>query len=226
MTILNAVKPRNNFFGDDVCILLYMKRLIVILLFIFATSSFAEEKTPKEPLKNLVTSFDDFKIGFIWGGASDFSLPFFTNISLTERLKFSTRIYNLHWVEDDDKYRFSPMGTLSSVLTFGVSISLNDRESGAFLSYFTFPISFLLNPNFEFFLVKSSISLSVGYETDWFAFSPGQKFYFKSYSDLTFYGGEYAFVSASFSYLHTHTYDATYGPRFEAKVGISGLFAK
>ena len=78
---------------------------------------------------------------------------------------------------------------------------------------------FLLNPTVEYFFWKGwvPVSVSAGYKMDWFAFSPGRKFYFRPHADLNI-NLMLLRVSVSYAYVVTNTYDLKRGPRFYLKV--------
>ena len=78
----------------------------------------------------------------------------------------------------------------------------------------------LQNPTLEFFVVRKyvPISIGLGYNTDWFAFSPGHKFYLRAHGDLNL-NITWARISASYSYLFLDTYDLKKGSkRFYLKI--------
>ena len=83
---------------------------------------------------------------------------------------------------------------------------------------------FLMNPTVEFFFWKGwvPVSVSAGYKMDWFAFSPGHKFYFRPHADLNI-NLMLLRVSASYAYVATNTYDIKRGPRFYLKVYFGWL---
>jgi hypothetical protein len=85
----------------------------------------------------------------------------------------------------------------------------------------------LQNPTLEFFVVRKyvPISIGLGYNTDWFAFSPGHKFYLRAHGDLNL-NITWARISASYSYSLLDTYDLKKGSkRFYLKIffGPMGL---
>ena len=83
-----------------------------------------------------------------------------------------------------------------------------------------FGLATLLNPTLEFFVVRKyvPISIGLGYNTDWFAFSPGHKFYLRAHGDLNL-NITWARISASYSYSFLDTYDLKKGSkRFYLKI--------
>jgi hypothetical protein len=88
-------------------------------------------------------------------------------------------------------------------------------------------VAALLNPTLEFFIWRKyvPISIGLGYNTDWFAFSPGHKFYLRAHGDLNL-NITWARISASYSYSLLDTYDLKKGSkRFYLKIffGPMGL---
>lgn len=129
-------------------------------------------------------------------------------------------IASLHFIRDDGTYRFSPNVFLAMV-AFGSGFT---GEPSKGLLYFWIAVFSALNPTLERFLWEEYIpvSISAGYNTDWFLFSPGRELYFKPHIDLNvmFKLGIWFKLTASFAYLVTDTYDLKRGPRFEFRVGI------
>lgn len=82
------------------------------------------------------------------------------------------------------------------------------------ITYFWFGLATLLNPTFEFFVVRKYIPVSIGlgYNTDWFAFSPGHKFYLRAHGDLNL-NILFVRIAASYSYSFLDTYDLKKGSK-------------
>lgn len=77
-----------------------------------------------------------------------------------------------------------------------------------------FGLATLLNPTLEFFVVRKYVPVSVGlgYNTDWFAFSPGHKFYFRAHGDVNV-NILFVRIAASYSYSFLDTYDLKKGSK-------------
>ena len=78
----------------------------------------------------------------------------------------------------------------------------------------------LQNPTLEYFVVRKYVPVSVGlgYNTDWFAFSPGHKFYFRAHGDVNV-NILFVRIAASYSYSFLDTYDLKKGSkRFYLKI--------
>ena len=85
----------------------------------------------------------------------------------------------------------------------------------------------ILNPTLEFFILRKyvPVSIGVGYNTDWFAFSPGRELYFRAHGDLNV-NILWARISASYSYSFLDSYDLKKGSKkFYLKIffGPAGL---
>ena len=115
-------------------------------------------------------------------------------------------------------------GAFAIAMGCGVGPGL-DSTTAMGVAYPLIGLMTVLNPSMEFFFVRKYVplSLGVGYNMDWFVFSPGQKFYFKFHSDLNVYlkiSNIWIHGAGSLGYLVTDTYDSKHGFHPEFRLGI------
>lgn len=128
---------------------------------------------------------------------------------------------NFHVITDIEDST-SRISALNSLITLGLGVPLIFTASEK-LSTALFVIDAFLNPTFEYNLWREKalgVSLSAGYKTDWFAFSPDHALYFKPHAEINV-DIFILRVSASYAYVVTNTYDISRGSRFYLKIGIS-----
>jgi len=132
-------------------------------------------------------------------------------------------IASLHFIRDGETYRISPNVFLATV-AFASGFTGEKSQSSEILLKFWAAVFLALNPTLERFLWEEYIPVSIsgGYNSDWFLFSPGRELYFKPHVDLNvmFKLGIWFKLTGSFAYLVTDTYDLKHGPRFEFRLGI------
>ena len=142
---------------------------------------------------------------------------------LVNRLYLGAELFDYHMLSDvDDDSCTEGSGSCARI---GAGIALNgvlamasfvdallfDSEK---IARFWFGLAALLNPTLEYYVVSKyvPVSIGLGYNTDWFAFSPGHKFYLRAHGDLNV-NIFFVRVAASFSYSLLDTYDLKKGSK-------------
>jgi len=138
-----------------------------------------------------------------------------------KNLYLNADVLSLHVISDRNdtsRYgsRISGINSLVTLASFPYILSHGEGKHDDNILFWTL---FLLNPTVEYFFWKGwiPVSVSAGYKMDWFAFSPGRKFYFRPHADLNI-NFMVLRVSASYAYVVTNTYELKRGPRFYLKV--------
>lgn len=157
----------------------------------------------------------------------DFSLVFDGGIEFAKNLYLNADIFTYHMISDRSDtshfdHRVSGINSIVSLafLPFVVLRGEGRRDDDVLMNAFFWTL-FLMNPTVEYFFWKSwvPVSVSVGYKTDWFAFSPGRQFYFRPHADLNV-NLVILRVTASYAYVVTNTYELKRGSRFYLKVSF------
>jgi len=190
-----------------------MVRIFIMLLFLQIAPTFAEQPSNAGTFNVRCSSFEDFSAYAVYEDS---------DINGYHELHLEAYMVSVHWVRDGHEYRFSPYISIWNgfvwLLAFG---AIGDDDA---MAYAVNIPSYLLNPSIEYYLWQKYIPVSVGagYNADWFLFSPGREFYFKSHVDLNvmFKLGIWFKLTGSLAYLVTDTYDLKHGPQFEFRLGI------
>ena len=192
-----------------------MQRILFILLLLCAVS-FAEETSAAS------NSFGggvlvDVSAGTHWADYN-ISIAFGTNV--WNNTFFMADMMNLHVITDIEDSTSRVSGFISMfAMGMGVPLILTNSDG---LAKFLFGVSAILNPTIEYALLREKfygVSLSAGYKTDWFAFSPDHALYFKPHAEIN--ADIFILrISASYAYVVTNTYDIKRGPRFYLKMGL------
>jgi hypothetical protein len=207
-----------------------MKRFVFLFcLVVFCSQAFCEKEWAggffgivasfweKERIDDRVFSRDDM-IFSIESGQS-----ILKNLSLNSE-------FGVHFISDrrDTSHLEYRVSVINSLVTLGFLPYILMHGDGHYEDEIPMKIFlgtlFLMNPTVEFFFWKGwvPVSVSAGYKMDWFAFSPGHKFYFRPHADLNI-NLMLLRVSASYAYVATNTYDIKRGPRFYLKVYFGWL---
>lgn len=152
---------------------------------------------------------------------ADYGVSAFAGIEVLKDLYLSADLLGFRIITDvkDSTSRLTSFYSLLSIGTF-FPLLLTQNEKLANVLFIT---EFILNPTVEYYLWRNKyvgVTLSAGYKTDWFLFSPEHALYFKPHGGI----GVDVFgvrVEASYAYVVTHTYDIKCGPRFYLKVGYA-----
>lgn len=155
----------------------------------------------------------------------DLSMTLEGGIPVGKNLYLNADVFSYHMISDrSDTSRFDHrVSGINSFVSFAflpfVVLRGEGRHDDDILMNSFFWTLFLLNPTVEYFFWKGwvPVSVSAGYKMDWFAFSPGRKFYFRPHADLNI-NFMVLRVSASYAYVVTNTYELKRGPRFYLKV--------
>ncbi|WP_041917822.1 hypothetical protein [Fibrobacter succinogenes] len=149
--------------------------------------------------------------------------------SILKKLSLNSE-FGVHFISDrrDTSHLEYRVSVINSLVTLGFLPYILMHGDGHYEDEIPMKIFlgtlFLMNPTVEFFFWKGwvPVSVSAGYKMDWFAFSPGHKFYFRPHADLNI-NLMLLRVSASYAYVATNTYDIKRGPRFYLKVYFGWL---
>lgn len=155
----------------------------------------------------------------------DFSMTLEGGIPVGKNLYLNADVFSYHMISDrsDTSHFDHRVSGINSFVSFAflpfVVLRGEGRHDDDILMNSFFWTLFLLNPTVEYFFWKGwvPVSVSAGYKMDWFAFSPGRKFYFRPHADLNI-NFMVLRVSASYAYVVTNTYELKRGPRFYLKV--------
>lgn len=149
----------------------------------------------------------------------DYNVSIAYGREIWKNLFFTADAMNFHIITDieDSTSRVSLMSTLMSA-GFAIPVLFTQSETLAKIWYV---VAGMLNPTLEYDLwrKKTGVSLSVGYKTDWFAFSPDHALYFKPHAEINIDLAIFR-ISASYAYVVTDTYDIKRGSKFYLLIGL------
>ncbi len=111
------------------------------------------------------------------------------------------------------------MSSLVSLFFLPFVMSGNESENTMF------GVLALMNPTLEYYFWEglTTVSVGVGYKTDWFAFSPGREFYFRPHADVNL-NVFLIRISASYAYVVKDTYDLKKGSRFYLRIYMGNWY--
>ena len=154
-----------------------------------------------------------------WGNHADFNVNADYGHWLAKGVYLSSGLFNYHILSDVGDSCTNSKGCArigAGIAINGVLAMASFVDAWIFgsetIARIWFGLATLLNPTLEFFVVRKyvPISIGLGYNTDWFAFSPGHKFYLRAHGDLNL-NITWARISASYSY--SDTYDLKKGSK-------------
>ena len=214
-------------------------RKLVCLIILFCSLSFAEVEgdsvVVKEDSSRKVGFFESNSIPVYssksyallgmelttWGHHVDYNLNASYNRWLANRLYLSSELFNYHILSDVGDSCTNSKGCSrigAGIAINGVLAMASFVDAWIFgsetIGRIWFGLAALLNPTLEFFIWRKyvPISIGIGYNTDWFAFSPEQRFYLRAHADLNV-NITWARFSASYSYSFLDTYDLKKGSK-------------
>lgn len=211
-----------------------MERWIVILAFLFSTSLFAKQ-AEQSTYSDRINDSSRVEFAFSWANFqklefNDFAFSINVSYALNDFFRASSDVISLRLIKDGSDYRVGTFQNLAMAGAFAIAMACGvgsglDSTAAKAVAYPLIGFMTALNPSMEFFFVRKYVplSLEVGYNMDWFVFSPGQKFYFKLHSDLNFYlkiSKIWIHGAGSLGYMVTDTYDSKHGFRPEFRLGI------
>lgn len=227
-------------------------RLLVCLLILICSFSFAEVEgdsvVVKEDSSRKVGFFESNSIPVYssksyallgmelttWGHHVDYNLNASYNRWLANRLYLSSELFNYHILSDVGDSCTNSKGCSrigAGIAINGVLAMASFVDAWIFgsetIGRIWFGLATLLNPTLEYYVVSKylPISIGLGYNTDWFAFSPGHKFYLRAHGDLNV-NIHFVRISASFSYSFLDTYDLKKGSKkFYLKLIFGPVFS-
>lgn len=156
-----------------------------------------------------------------WGHHVDYNVNVDYGRWLANGVYLSSELFNFHILSDVGDSCTNSKGCArigAGIAINGVLAMASFVDSWIFgsdkITYFWFGLATLLNPTLEYFVVRKyvPVSIGLGYKTDWFAFSPGHKFYLRAHGDLNV-NITWARISASYSYSILDTYDLKKGSK-------------
>lgn len=168
-----------------------------------------------------------------WGNHADFNVNADYGRWLAKGVYLSSGLFNYHILSDVGDSCTNSKGCArigAGIAINGVLAMASFVDAWIFgsetIARIWFGLATLLNPTLEFFVVQKyvPISIGLGYNTDWFAFSPGHKFYLRAHGDLNL-NITWARISASYSYSFLDTYDLKKGSKkFYVKLILGPIF--
>lgn len=196
-------------------------RCFVFLLF-FSLSVFASEDDSEDEIWQ-----DNSRHNVVYGGADvstwsdhvDCNMVVEGGTPILNRLYLTADLLNVHIMSDKDREdsdstaRITGMSGLVSLGFFPL----------VFIGYMPeniwYGVLALMNPTLEYYFWEglTTVSVGVGYKTDWFAFSPGREFYFRPHADVNL-NVFLIRISASYAYVVKDTYDLKKGSRFYLRI--------
>lgn len=156
-----------------------------------------------------------------WGHHVDYNVNADYGRWLANGLYLSSVLFNFHILSDVGDSCTNSKGCArigAGIAMNGVLAMASFVDSWIFgsdkIAHFWLGLATLLNPTLEFFVVRKyvPVSIGLGYKTDWFAFSPGRKFYLRVHGDLNL-NITWVRISASYSYSILDTYDLKKGSK-------------
>jgi len=201
-------------------------RCIVFLLF-FSLSTLASEEDVvyehwRDNSHNVVYGGADVST---WSDHVDCNMVVEGGSPILNRLYLTADLLNVHIMSDKDREdsdstaRITGMSGLVSLGFFPlvfVGFMPENIWYGALA---------LMNPTLEYYFWEgfTTVSVGVGYKTDWFAFSPGHEFYFKPHADVNL-NVFLVRISASYAYVVKDTYDLKKGSRFYLRIYMGNWY--
>ncbi len=202
---------------------LIQMRKIVCLIVLVCSFSFA---SPPRGLSGFMhdLAHDDVvatPLSFYTNIHSDVNLGLVSGKKIVDGLYLNGQSFNFHIVSDK-KDSCTRLGAAFLLHTIAFPIAIYDFFNPSSHSiYAYYAMALLLNPTLEFYVVREyvPISVGIGYNTDWFAFKPNRKFYFRAHGDVNI-DFPVVRVTASYSYSFLDTYDLKKGFRLYFGVAL------
>lgn len=170
------------------------------------------------------TADENFSFGWdvtAWTNHIDYNMGWWLGKRIASGLYLNALGLNLHILSDVGDSCTDPKGCarigagVAFNTAFALIAALEELSGGSDnLGRYWFVFAALQNPTLEFFVVRKyvPVSVGIGYNTDWFAFSPGHEFYFRAHGDLNV-NILFVRVAASYSYSILDTYDLEKGSK-------------
>lgn len=170
------------------------------------------------------TADENFSFGWdvtAWTNHIDYNMGWWLGKRIASGLYLNALGLNLHILSDVGDSCTNPKGCarigagVAFNTAFALIAALEELSGGSDnLGRYWFVFAALQNSTLEFFVVRKyvPVSVGIGYNTDWFAFSPGHEFYFRAHGDLNV-NILFVRVAASYSYSILDTYDLEKGSK-------------
>ena len=190
----------------------------IFCLLLVSLSVFASEEESKNEYWRENQSHDVFYFGAdvsTWSDHVDYNMVVEGGSPILNRLYLTADLLNVHIMSDKDREdsdstaRITGMSGLVSLGFFPL----------VFVGYMPeniwYGVLALMNPTLEYYFWEgfTTVSVGVGYKTDWFAFSSGHEFYFRPHADVNL-NVFIVRISASYAYVVKETYDLKKVPDF------------
>lgn len=216
-------------------------KVIFVLVAVFASLVIAEKPLEEKSTKNFTgyleryvdrTLTEDARMSFgvdltTWGNHVDYNVGFLGGLKITNGLYLEALLLNLHVLSDetDSCSRISGFSSIVNSVFGTAGILVGIYTGSETLSKFTYGLAALQNPTLEYYVWRHyvPVSVGVGYNTDWFAFSPKREFYFRTHGDLNV-NVFCVRISGSYAYSFLDSYDLKKGDRkFYLKVIVGPI---
>ena len=197
--------------------------LLLVTLSVFASEENSEHEYRREDKSHNVAYFGaDVST---WSDHVDCNMVVEGGKPILNRLYLTADFLNLHIMSDKDREdsdstaRITGMSGLVSLGFFPL----------VFVGYMPeniwYGVLALMNPTLEYYFWEglTTVSVGVGYKTDWFAFSPGREFYFRPHADVNL-NVFLIRISASYAYVVKDTYDLKKGSRFYLRIYMGNWY--
>ena len=197
--------------------------LLLVSLSVFASEEDSEHEYRREDKShNVVYSGADVST---WSDHVDCNMVVEGGSPILNRLYLTADFLNLHIMSDKDREdsdstaRITGMSSLVSLGFFPL----------VFIGYMPeniwYGVLALMNPTLEYYFWEgfTTLSVGVGYKTDWFAFSPGHEFYFRPHADVNL-NVFIVRISASYAYVVKDTYDLKKGSSFYLRIYLGNWY--
>lgn len=200
----------------------------IFCLLLVSLSVLASEEESKNEYWRENQSHDVFYFGAdvsTWSDHVDYNMVVEGGSPILNRLYLTADLLNLHIMSDKDREdsdstaRITGMSSLVSLFFLPFVMSGNESENTMF------GVLALMNPTLEYYFWEgfTTLSVGVGYKTDWFAFSPGHEFYFRPHADVNL-NVFIVRISASYAYVVKDTYDLKKGSRFYLRIYLGNWY--
>ena len=197
--------------------------LLLVTLSVFASEEDSEYEYRREDKSHNVAYFGaDVST---WSDHVDCNMVVEGGSPILNRLYLTADLLNVHIMSDKDREdsdstaRITGMSGLVSLGFFPL----------VFIGYMPeniwYGVLALMNPTLEYYFWEgfTTLSVGVGYKTDWFAFSPGHEFYFRPHADVNL-NVFIVRISASYAYVVKDTYDLKKGSRFYLRIYMGNWY--
>ena len=160
-----------------------------------------------------------------WSDHIDYNMAFEGGSPILNRLYLTADFLNIHIMSDKDRENSDSTARITGMSGLVTLAFFPFVFVGMMPENVWFGVLALMNPTLEYYLWEgfTTVSVGIGYKTDWFAFSPGHEFYFKPHADVNL-NVFLVRISASYAYVVKDTYDLKKGPRFYLRIYMGNWY--